>query len=80
MPRRVNRIVDFDRTELLGIDELFVQKGKGDDDHFFTWQHEPDVDFCPYCGSVEYKTHNLFSREYTDAIQKNGIILLNVSN
>ena len=70
MPRRVDRSVDFNRTELLGIDELFVQRGKGNDEYFVTWQHESAAQPCPYCGSQDYKTHDLFGREYIDVIRQ----------
>ena len=68
MPRRIVRGIDYKRTAALGIDELFVQKEKSDDNHFYTWQLDPDIDVCPNCGSAFFKPHNLFHREYVDVI------------
>ena len=39
MAKHVFRRADEERTELLGHDELFVQKGKGSDTYYNAWLH-----------------------------------------
>ena len=72
MAKRLSRRLDTDRTELLGLDELFVLKGRGDNNYFFAWQHEHMVDRCPLCGGNIIKTQNRFSKTYTDYILDAG--------
>ena len=50
MPKRVYRNIDEDRTRLLDQDELFVQKGRGNENYYVTWNQDPEVDVCPRCG------------------------------
>lgn len=68
MAKRVIRDSDDARTALLGIDELFVQKGKGNAQLFFTWNQDPEVDCCPLCGSRDYKNQGKFYKRYADFI------------
>ena len=37
MAKRQRRRLDTDRTEQLGLEELFVLKGRGDHNNFFAW-------------------------------------------
>lgn len=72
MPKRTERLPDDDRTELLGYDELFVEKNRGGRNHYFAWMHDPDVDCCPQCGCPLIKNQNLFSKQYFDIITDRG--------
>lgn len=72
MARRTHRHEDPARTEILAIDELFVEKGKGNQDFYYTYLYDDIPECCPVCGGKEIKTHNLFSRNYTDYIIENG--------
>ena len=69
MPKRVDRIIDEERTGLLGQDELFVQKKRGNDDYFITWNQDPEVDTCPRCNGEVVKIQDLFSKKYYDIIK-----------
>lgn len=69
MSRRVYRQWDEARTELLNLDELFVQKGKGDASHYYAWNQEPEVEACPLCGGKVVKVQDLFSKNYRDIIK-----------
>ena len=68
MPRRINRAWDPERTEQLALDELYVRKGKGDENHFFAWLQEPEVEECPLCGGNALKVQDLFTKTYRDRI------------
>lgn len=72
MGRRIRRRWDLDRAELLGQPELSVERGKGDPDHFYGWNLDPDVDACPLCGGKVIKMQDLFSKTYKDIISENG--------
>lgn len=72
MPKRVYRNIDEERTGLLGQDELFVQKKRGNDDYFITWNQDPEVDTCPRCNGEVVKIQDLFSKKYYDII-KDGV-------
>lgn len=80
MARRIVRLWDEERTNMLACDELFVQKGKGNDDYYTAFLQEQEVEKCPVCGNEAIKLQDLFSKTYIDLIQKNGkdrIISLN---
>lgn len=71
MAKHIFRREDEERTELLGHDELFVQKGKGSDTYYNAWLHDSEIECCPRCGSDAVKTQDLFSKtnvkaEYLD--------------
>lgn len=51
MAKHIFRREDEERTELLGHDELFVQKGKGSDTYYNAWLHDSEIECCPRCGS-----------------------------
>ena len=72
MARQYVRQIDNTRTELLDQRELFVQKGKGGARYYSTWLHDPEVAYCPYCGSKAFKTQDLFSKTYLDLILDEG--------
>lgn len=54
------------RTELLGIPELTVLSGQGDDRHFFTVSCPVHLHYCPHCGGSELKNQGLQHRQYMD--------------
>lgn len=65
MAKRQRRRLDTDRTEQLGLEELFVLKGRGDHNNFFAWQHEHELSRCPLCGSKAIKnTGSLYEDLY----------------
>ena len=66
MGKHIVRLEDTIRTEQLGQQELFVQKGKGSDHYFSTWLQDPEVERCPLCGSKAIKTQDLFTKTYWD--------------
>lgn len=68
MAKHIFRREDEERTELLGHDELFVQKGKGSDTYYNAWLHDPDIEHCPRCGNDAMKTQDLFSKTYLDLV------------
>lgn len=68
MAKRIFRREDEGRTELLGQAELFVQKGKGSDTYYNAWLHDPEIEYCPRCGSDAVKTQDLFSKTYMDLV------------
>ena len=70
--RRRSRLWDDDRTELLNLSELLVEKGTGGRNYFRVWLIESDVDACPLCGSNIIKVHDLFSKTYNDLICEGG--------
>ena len=72
MAKRTEHLPDHDRTELLGIDELFVEKHRGGQYLYYTRLHEPEMDCCPKCGCSMIKTHNLFSKSYYDILKQGG--------
>ena len=72
MAKRPKRQSDDDRTELLGLDELFVLKGLGDQNNYFAWQHEYEPECCPLCGGDVIKIQDHFSKTYTDYIDDGG--------
>ena len=72
MAKRPARLPDEDRTELLGLDELFVLKGRGDRNNLFAWQHEHEADSCPLCGGKVIKIQDRFSKTYFDYIFDDG--------
>lgn len=79
MAKHVFRRADEERTELLGHDELFVQKGKGSDTYYNAWLHDPEIECCPRCRSDAIKTQDLFSKTYLDLVsdgQKEKVIQL----
>lgn len=79
MAKRISRREDEGRTELLGQDELFVQKGKGSDTYYNAWLHDSGIESCPRCGSNAIKTQDLFSKTYLDLVsdgQKKKVIQL----
>ena len=79
MAKRVFRREDEDRTELLGHDELFVQKDKGSETYYNAWLLDPEIECCPRCGSDAVKTQDLFSKTYWDLVsdgQKETVIQL----
>ena len=40
MAKRISRPMDSARTDLLAIEELFVVKGKGDENNFVAWLND----------------------------------------
>ena len=68
MAKHIFRREDEERTELLGHDELFVQKGKGSDTYYNVWLHDSEIECCPRCGSDAVKTQDLFSKTYLDLV------------
>ena len=70
MAKHIFRREDEGRTELLGQDELFVQKGKGSDTYYNAWLHDPEIECCPRCGSYAVKTQDLFSKTYLDLVSE----------
>ncbi len=72
MAKRPRRRLDTDRTELLGLDELFVLNGRGDRNNFFAWQHEHELNRCPLCGGNVIKIQDHFSKTYYDCIVDSG--------
>ena len=68
MPKRVYRNIDEERTVLLNQDELFVQKGRGNEQYYVAWNQDPEVDACPRCGGEVVKIQDLFSKKYYDII------------
>ena len=70
MAKHIFRREDEGRTELLGQDELFVQKGKGSDTYYNAWLHDPEIECCPRCGSDAVKTQDLFSKTYMDLVSE----------
>lgn len=68
MTKHIFRQKDKVRTELLGQEELFVQKDKGSDTYYNAWLYEPEIECCPRCGSNAVKTQDLFSKAYWDLI------------
>lgn len=71
MPRRVDRAMDADRTEILNIDELIVLKEGTGDNHYNTWYNGPGFEACPVCGCDQFKQQGRFSKEYRDLITVN---------
>ena len=69
MARRSRREEDSRRTELLAIDELFVLKGKGDENTFHAWLYDDRPDCCPFCDGAEMKVQGHFFRQYADVIR-----------
>lgn len=79
MAKHIFRQKDKWRTELLGQDELFVQKGKGSDTYYNAWLYDPKMEYCPRCGSDAVKTQDLFSKTYLDLVsdgRKKNVIQL----
>lgn len=72
MATKPKRVPDDKRTALLRLDELFVVRGKGDQNNFFAWSHDPDVERCPLCGGTALKIQNLFTKTYTDLLDEDG--------
>lgn len=72
MGRRSIRHWDEDRTALLDLDELYVEKGQGDSNNYFVWLQDPDVDRCPVCGGDIIKVQDLFPKTYYDIIDDHG--------
>ncbi len=72
MAKRRKQIWDDDRTGLLNLDELVVQKGPGDKNNYFVWLQDPEVDFCPICGCEVLKVQDLFPKSYYDVIVDHG--------
>lgn len=70
MAKHIFRQKDKWRTELLGQDELFVQKGKGSDTYYNAWLYDPKMEYCPRCGSNGIKTQDLFSKTYFDLVSE----------
>lgn len=68
MAKRTIRREDEGRTELLGQDELFVEKGEGSDSYYSAWLHDPEIERCPRCGNDALKTQDLFSKTYWDLV------------
>lgn len=58
--------IDAVRTEQLGISELDVIKGKGDEFHFYTVATEHKIYSCPFCNSSHIKNQGIKHREYAD--------------
>ena len=69
MRKRILRQEDVARTELLGQNELFVQRGIGGDTYYNAWLQDPDIECCPRCGSHAIKTQDLFSKTYLDLVR-----------
>ena len=69
MRKRILRQEDVARTELLGQNELFVQRGIGGDTYYNAWLQDPDIERCPRCGSHAIKTQDLFSKTYLDLVR-----------
>ena len=67
------RQIDYDRTSLLDIEELSVQKGKGGKNVFYAWNTDDDPESCPFCGGTSYKVQNRFKKIYVDLLSENGI-------
>ena len=72
MAKRPRRRLDTDRTELLGLDELFVLNCRGDRNNFFAWQHEHELNCCPLCGGKAIKIQDHFAKTYFDYIVDSG--------
>ena len=72
MAKRPRRRLDTDRTELLGLDELFVLNGRGDRNNYFAWQHEHELSRCPLCSDNVIKIQDHFSKTYYDCIVDSG--------
>ena len=72
MGKKIRRVWDEERTELLAQPELSVESGKGSPDHFYCWNYDPDIEGCPLCGGQVIKMHDLFSKTYKDIIKLNG--------
>lgn len=72
MARRVNRQFDEYRTSLLGQKELFVLKGQGDNNNYFAWLQDQEIDRCPFCGSEDIKVQDLFPKTYIDVVEENN--------
>ncbi len=70
MAKHALRQEDEGRTGLLGQDELFVQKGEGNDIYYTAWLHDPEIECCPHCGSDAVKTQGLFSKTYFDLVSE----------
>lgn len=68
MAKHIFKRQDEVRTELLGQDELFVEKGEGSDTYYNAWLHDPEIERCPRCGNDAVKTQDLFSKTYWDLI------------
>ena len=73
MAKHIFRREDEERTELLGHDELFVQKGKGSDTYYNAWLHDSEIECCPRCGSDAVKTQDLFSKTYLDLVSDTDV-------
>ena len=72
MAKRQERRPDAERTELLGLDELFVMRGRGDQNNYYVWSYDAKAGQCPLCKSERIKNHGLFSKSYYDLIEENG--------
>lgn len=70
MARHIFHQKDAERTELLDQQELFVERGEGNERYFKVWPYEPDVDGCPFCKGSAVKTQNYFSKVYFDVISE----------
>ena len=79
MAKRISRPMDSARTDLLAIEELYVVKGKGDENNYVAWLNDEIPDCCPVCMGKKFRNHNLFSHTYTDYIKdENGIRIITV--
>ena len=73
MAKRVIRLEDRARTELLAMDELFVVKDEGDQNNYVVWLYDDLPESCSVCMGKEFRVHNLFSRTYTDYIMEDNV-------
>ncbi len=72
MARRIMRQWDSERTDMLGQNELFVQKGKGSKNYLYAWHQEPEVESCPLCAGEALKMQDMFSKTYRELIHEDG--------
>ena len=70
MAKRSKRCQDDSRTDLLCQNGIYVQKGLGDDDHFYAWTKDEKEVRCPRCGGKAIKIQDLFSKTYLDIIKE----------
>lgn len=62
------RIMDVDRTDALGIEELVAYKGKGNDRVFVVYNSDDSPIPCPKCKCTNVKIQGSFSRTLVDVI------------
>lgn len=69
MPRKIHEPdIDADRTRQLGLPELWVQAGCGDDFAYHVCPKWTGVPFCPHCGCAETTVHMTRTRMLYDIL------------